>query len=104
MKSLNAELLRLAASVEKGSEHPLGEAIMAEAGNRGLLLSDPQGFKAEVGHGVQAQVDGKLVRWAICACSRRATCPSMAWQKKSTGCKAKPRQPWWWRWTTACAA
>jgi P-type Cu+ transporter len=55
------ELLRLAASVEKGSEHPLGEAIMAEAGNRGLLLSDPQGFKAEVGHGVQAQVDGKLV-------------------------------------------
>jgi P-type Cu+ transporter len=56
-----AELLRLAASVEKGSEHPLGEAIMAEAGNRGLLLSDPQGFKAEVGHGVQAQVDGKLV-------------------------------------------
>jgi P-type Cu+ transporter len=56
------ELLRLAASVEKGSEHPLGEAILAEAGNRGLSLSDPQGFKAEVGHGVQAQVDGKLVQ------------------------------------------
>ncbi len=38
------ELLRLAASVEKGSEHPLGEAIVAEAGNRGLVLSDPAGF------------------------------------------------------------
>ena len=38
------ELLRLAASVEKGSEHPLGEAVLAEAGNRGLTLSDPQGF------------------------------------------------------------
>ncbi|HSV85331.1 MAG TPA: heavy metal translocating P-type ATPase [Levilinea sp.] len=56
------ELLRLAASVEKGSEHPLGEAILAEAGNRGLALSDPQGFKAEVGHGVQAHVDGRLVQ------------------------------------------
>ncbi|MEN4040772.1 MAG: heavy metal translocating P-type ATPase [Anaerolineaceae bacterium] len=56
------ELLRLAASVEKGSEHPLGEAILAEAGNRGLALSDPQGFKADVGHGVQAEVDGRLVQ------------------------------------------
>jgi Cu+-exporting ATPase len=43
------ELLRLAASVEKGSEHPLGEAILAEAGNRELILSEPTGFKAEIG-------------------------------------------------------
>ena len=57
-----AELLRLAASVEKGSEHPLGEAIVAEAGNRELLLSDPQSFQAAVGHGVSAQVDGRLVQ------------------------------------------
>src|SRR5512133_2696816 len=49
------ELLRLAASVEKGSEHPLGEAIVAEAGNRDLLLSEPQAFQAEVGHGVKAE-------------------------------------------------
>ena len=55
------ELLRLAASVEKGSEHPLGEAILAEAGNRELVLSEPQGFKAEVGHGVEGQVDGHAV-------------------------------------------
>jgi Cu+-exporting ATPase len=61
--SLNPdELLRLAASVEKGSEHPLGEAIVAEAGNRGLTLSAPEGFKAEVGHGVMAQVDGHMIR------------------------------------------
>ncbi|NUM47150.1 MAG: heavy metal translocating P-type ATPase, partial [Anaerolineales bacterium] len=56
------EILRLAASVEKGSEHPLGEAIVAEAGNRGLTLSAPEGFKAEVGHGVMAQVDGHMIR------------------------------------------
>ncbi len=57
----NDELLRLAASVEKGSEHPLGEAIWAEATTRGLALAEPSGFKAEPGHGVQAEVDGKKV-------------------------------------------
>ncbi|HEU0294791.1 MAG TPA: heavy metal translocating P-type ATPase [Anaerolineales bacterium] len=55
------DLLRLAASVEKGSEHPLGEAIWAEATTRGLQLVDPAGFKAEAGHGVQAEVDGRSV-------------------------------------------
>jgi P-type Cu+ transporter len=55
------ELLRLAASVEQGSEHPLGEAIWAEAGNRSLTLSQPEGFSADVGHGVQAQIDGQAV-------------------------------------------
>ncbi|HLE51645.1 MAG TPA: copper-translocating P-type ATPase, partial [Anaerolineales bacterium] len=56
-----SEILRLAASVEKGSEHPLGEAIWAEAGNRGLSLSQPEGFQAEVGLGVEAEVDGRQV-------------------------------------------
>jgi Cu+-exporting ATPase len=55
------ELLRLAASVEKGSEHPLGEAIWAEATMRGLSLVEPAGFKAEAGHGVQAEVAGRSV-------------------------------------------
>ena len=55
------ELLRLAASVEKGSEHPLGEAIWAEATTRGLSLAEPAGFKAEPGHGVQAEVEGRSV-------------------------------------------
>ncbi|MDI6769981.1 MAG: heavy metal translocating P-type ATPase [Anaerolineales bacterium] len=55
------ELLRLAASVEKGSEHPLGEAIWAEATTRGLLLVEPSGFKAEAGNGVEAEVEGHAV-------------------------------------------
>ena len=55
------ELLRFAASVEKGSEHPLGEAIWAEATTRGLALTEPSGFQAEPGHGVQAEVDGRSV-------------------------------------------
>lgn len=55
------ELIRLSASVEKGSEHPLGEAVVAEAGNLDLALSEPEGFMAIAGHGVEAQVDGKLI-------------------------------------------
>lgn len=55
------ELLRLAASVEKGSEHPLGEAIWAEATTRGLAFAELSGFKATPGHGVQAEVEGRIV-------------------------------------------
>ena len=55
------ELLRLAASVEKGSEHPLGEAIWAEATTRGLSLVEPAGFKAEAGYGVQAEIEGRSI-------------------------------------------
>jgi len=57
----NEELLRLAASVEKGSEHPLGEAIWAEATARDLSLAEAAGFKAEPGHGVEAEVEGRSV-------------------------------------------
>ena len=54
-------LLRLAASVERGSEHPLGESIWAEAENRALTLSQPEAFKAIVGQGVEATVEGVQV-------------------------------------------
>jgi len=53
--------LQLVASVEKGSEHPLGEAITAEANARGLVLSEPLGFSAVAGHGVQAEVDARTL-------------------------------------------
>ena len=56
------EIIRLVASVEKGSEHPLGEAIVAEAHARGLSFSEPLGFTAIAGHGVQAEVDGHQVQ------------------------------------------
>ena len=55
------ELLTLAASVETGSEHPLGEAIWAEATRRQLELKEPQGFTAVIGHGVEAEIDGARV-------------------------------------------
>lgn len=55
------QLLRLAASVEKGSEHPLGEAIWAEATKKGLELAKSAGFKAETGFGVEAEIEGRRV-------------------------------------------
>ena len=55
------QLLQLAASVEKGSEHPLGKAIVKEARNRKLNLVDPQEFKAAGGFGVRARINGRQV-------------------------------------------
>ena len=52
------ELLRLAASVEKVSEHPVGEAVVATAQERGLALSDVHDFASLTGRGVRAVVDG----------------------------------------------
>ncbi len=54
-------LLALAASVEKGSEHPLGEAIWAEATSRELALVEPTDFQSQTGMGVKAHVDGQDV-------------------------------------------
>ena len=56
-----AAVLVLAASVERGSEHPLGEAILAGARARGLELFEPEAFEALPGRGVQATVGGRRV-------------------------------------------
>jgi Cu+-exporting ATPase len=55
------ELLRLAASVERGSEHPLARAILAAAQERGLALSNVIDFASPSGKGATATVDGKSV-------------------------------------------
>jgi Cu+-exporting ATPase len=49
-------LLQLAASVEKGSEHPLGKAIVREAENRSMTLTSPDNFNAHGGMGVEADI------------------------------------------------
>ncbi|MEL6269489.1 MAG: heavy metal translocating P-type ATPase [Chloroflexota bacterium] len=56
------DLLRLAGSAERGSEHPLGEAVVEAARAEGLPLSNPTDFEAEVGRGLRATVSGKSVR------------------------------------------
>ena len=55
------ELLRLAASLERGSEHPLAGAILAAAEERSLQLSEVKDFRSFTGQGVTGLVEGKLV-------------------------------------------
>ncbi|MDZ4263952.1 MAG: heavy metal translocating P-type ATPase [Pseudomonadota bacterium] len=55
------ELLRLAASLEAGSEHPLAEAIVTAARERDLTLYKADNFAAIAGHGVQGEVNGQLL-------------------------------------------
>ena len=53
------EVLVLAASAEKGSEHPLGEAIVREAEDRSLEFKSLEHFKAGPGHGIEVTIEGK---------------------------------------------
>ncbi|MHB8611296.1 MAG: heavy metal translocating P-type ATPase [Candidatus Dormibacteraceae bacterium] len=55
------ELLRLAASAERLSEHPLAAAVVAGARSRETILSEPAGFESITGRGVRASVDGHTV-------------------------------------------
>ncbi len=55
------ELLSLAASLERGSEHPLAEAIVRGAQERGIQLSDAEHFRSITGKGVMGSVSGRVV-------------------------------------------
>ncbi len=61
VKGEGSNLLRLAASAERGSEHPLGEAIVRAAQVNGLDLADPSQFEAIEGHGISAQIEEQRI-------------------------------------------
>ncbi len=54
-------LLRITAAAEKGSEHPLGQAIVKEAEDRGFEIPKADGFRALPGRGIEAQIAGGVV-------------------------------------------
>ncbi|MCX6072517.1 MAG: heavy metal translocating P-type ATPase, partial [Chloroflexi bacterium] len=56
-----SEILRLAASAERGSEHPLGQAIVAAATERGIAIERPERFEAVAGQGIVAELNGRRV-------------------------------------------
>ncbi len=56
------EMLRLAASAEGGSEHPLAEAVVRGARGRGIAVASPQEFSSEAGQGIRALVDGRVIQ------------------------------------------
>ncbi|QOJ01000.1 MAG: copper-translocating P-type ATPase [Phycisphaeraceae bacterium] len=86
------ELLRLAASAEQHSEHPLAAAIVREAAARGLSLTEPIGFQAVVGHGVEAHVDGRAVLVGKAALLAQRSIQS-ALAEKAAGLAAMGRTP-----------
>ncbi|MFM6828876.1 MAG: heavy metal translocating P-type ATPase [Novosphingobium sp.] len=55
------EVLRLAASIDQGSEHPLAQAIVKEANRRGMKLDKPASFESSTGIGVRGVVAGKRI-------------------------------------------
>ena len=55
------EILIIAASAEKGSEHPLGEAIVREAEERGLEFKGIENFDAIPGHGIKVNIENKTI-------------------------------------------
>jgi Cu+-exporting ATPase len=55
------DVLQIAASIDQGSEHPLAQAIVAEANRRGLALSKPESFESSSGIGVRGIVSGRNV-------------------------------------------
>lgn len=57
-RGAEGELLRIAASLEQGSEHPLAESIVSHAKAKGVVLASSDGFKALPGRGVEASIDG----------------------------------------------
>jgi Cu+-exporting ATPase len=55
------EILRIAASLDQGSEHPLATAIVAEARKKNLVLAKPETFESSTGIGVRGRIEGKAV-------------------------------------------
>ena len=60
-EELNSELLRLAASIEKHSEHAIASAIIERAEKEGISIPEPEGFKYLIGRGITGRVEGKNI-------------------------------------------
>ncbi len=61
LSSSEADLLKFAGSVERGSEHPVGRAIVTHAQAKNIRLCEPEAFKAARGRGVEARIDERTV-------------------------------------------
>lgn len=83
------EVLRIAASIDQGSEHPLAHAIVAEARSRGLILAKPESFESSSGIGVRGVVEGKRIALGNTALMdiekvdwRPLTAPAESWRQE----------------------
>ncbi|MFC6633104.1 heavy metal translocating P-type ATPase [Microbulbifer taiwanensis] len=85
------ELLRLLASLEQASEHPLAEAIVAEARERGMRLGKVQDFEAITAHGVAGTVDGRALLFGNRKLMQRENVDVAQWREAAGALAAKGR-------------
>ena len=88
-----AEILRLAASAERGSEHPLGEAIVQRAREQGLKLEDPTDFKAIPGLGIEATIGGRKILLGNMKLMKERGVPIDTMKGKDTAFSQKGKTP-----------
>ena len=86
------ELLRLAATVERTSEHPLADAIVRSANDRKLVLSKVEDFDSPTGKGAAGKVDGKSILLAMRTSWRLWVSRRSRWKRRASayGVKAPP--------------
>ena len=87
----DSEVLRLAASVERASEHPLAAAIVAGAAERGMALAEVTDFDSPTGKGVVGKSKAARLRLAATGFSPSAASRRLRWQPKPIGCVATAR-------------
>jgi P-type Cu+ transporter len=87
------DLLTLAASAEKGSEHSLGEAIVKRARTDGLTLFEPSDFQAIAGHGIEATVNSKRILLGNPRLMEERGIPLDGMVEKATGLSIEGKTP-----------
>jgi Cu+-exporting ATPase len=88
-----ADVLRLAASAERGSEHPLGEAIVEAARARGLTLEESQDFQAMPGHGIRTTVGTQTVLVGNVQCMQEAGVALGSLREAAEACASDGKTP-----------
>jgi Cu+-exporting ATPase len=89
------QLLRLAASAERGSEHPLGEAIVRSAREKGLKLGEPKAFEGIAGHGIRAEIDGRGILVGNLRLMQQAAIPLNNLEAKARQLEQQGRTAMW---------
>ncbi len=93
LRARENELLALAAAVERGSEHPIARAVLAEAQARGLVVPEATLFQARPGRGVVAMVDGEDVRVGTETYLREEKVDPGEWGEKARAAAARGMTP-----------
>jgi len=93
--NISDDALRLAAAVERLSEHPLARAVVELAESRGLKIPDAEDFRATAGRGVEAIVEGRRVKVGNAAFACGSLDQSLGFDERKWGASPDPRAtPW----------